>query len=639
MAAEPHLHQPHPHSDPHHSHRGSLPSHSQGRSPSSRSFSSSPPSSPFRSPSPHSPSSSSRSPSSRPSRSPSSRPFRSPSSLSSRLPSSSFPSPPPSSPTPTSPPHPSSPPPSSFPTSSPPPSSAPPPSAGKRCWTTARHVLFRFSLAAFICLALWNSLHALGISGHGFLFRQQQLQHHHHRHQQLQPLPLFCAQNAIASTTAFASQGSHTLQLPANSFSFVEAAGDVGLAGSVYVRTAPVESGGGDGNDGNDSNDGSNGSNNVTVEYDIVASAPELLTFTVSRSGSVKMHAVGGSGAGWGSRLWRRWRHPRPQHECVTARITITLPARLGRQPRLALALATTTLPVELADSLALHSLQVTTRHGNVHSLARVASSTSVVLRSGSISGTFDWGRLLQLETLAGAITTAIRPLDSATAAATTQTTTQTTATMAPSTVTTPSRSLPNDADNAVLLARTVTGSIALSLAPDAAPPPRRNYSSTVATTSGAISGTYLFGSSARFSAAAGSIHATLLPVDVHGLDRNGGDTGNGNTTAAGNATAPARLATEAKHGSTTVRFSRPLGRKRVEGRHTAVTGRIEVHYPHDWQGQVSATATVGDVDVTGSGVTVTKRAWGVVEAVKGGPALGRIDARSDVGGVLVSIQ
>lgn len=303
---------------------------------------------------------------------------------------------------------------------------------------------------------------------------------------------------------------------------------------------------------------------NVTVEYDIVSSAPDTVSFSVDDDeGVVRLRAP----------------HSR---ECVTAHITLTLPSTLQ-----SLSITTSTLPIELRDSVTLSTLAVFTSHGSLISHASVNSTTSVSLRSGSISGTFDLAEQLTLKTLAGSISAKIHPLN----------------------LTTP---------NAKLTAKTLSGSISLGLKLDDHTPPRRNYSTEVQTVSGSISGLYLFGATTTFAADAGAISVSVLPT----LYEERFDT----------------LVTSSQHGATVLGFEKALKGKKVYGIHGTVTGGVEVKYPKDWEGKVIAKAGVGVVDVVGEGIEITRREIGLVEGFKGNKTNGKIVAGSGVGGVLVRV-
>jgi hypothetical protein len=348
--------------------------------------------------------------------------------------------------------------------------------------------------------------------------------------------------SCIGHKAAFKSHG--TLSIPPNdSFTFLEMA-DVGLDGYLQIKADPSAT-------------------HASLSYDLISSAPNTISFT-SSANSIKMLAP-------------------HSHECVTAQLTLTLPPLLGE-----LTISTTTLPITLDDSISLNHLRASTSHAGVLSHAKVNLTTIVSLKAGTIGGVYDLGTSLKLETVAGAITASIHPLN----------------------LTIPS---------ATLEAKTVSGSIDLKLELDDNVVPKRNYSVAASTVSGGVRGTYLFGSFAGFGATSGMIDVKLRPVVIEG--------------------SPDRedvLVTATKNGVTGVKFTGGLKGKRVRGTHKADTGGVEVAYPGDWEGSIQARAKLGRVEV--AGVEIDKREWGSIEGHKGDKERGGIVVGSMVGEVMVRV-
>ncbi|KAF8541444.1 hypothetical protein BDD12DRAFT_829228 [Trichophaea hybrida] len=252
--------------------------------------------------------------------------------------------------------------------------------------------------------------------------------------------PRILSSSCAPSKTAFATQGTYTLT-PSSSFTFTESA-SIGLGGNILVRTDET-------------------AKVVTVEYDILSSAPDTVSFSVSSStNTVELRAPHSS-------------------SCITARITLTLPPSLQT-----LILTTSTLPINLDSSVSLSTLKLISHHdASLTSYASVNKSTTISLSSGSITGTFDLAEHLTLSTLAGSIAAKIHPLN----------------------ITAPTASL---------VAKTLSGSITLGLKlDDPSTPPKRNYTTVVSTVSGSITGKYLFGFAATFGADAGAIAVSLWPM------------------------------------------------------------------------------------------------------------------------------
>ncbi|KAA8896174.1 hypothetical protein FN846DRAFT_966054 [Sphaerosporella brunnea] len=306
---------------------------------------------------------------------------------------------------------------------------------------------------------------------------------------------------------------------------------------------------------------------NVSVDYSITSTTHDAVQISISDDGVVQVQSK--------HRADRR-------SACAMVHISITLPHSLQ-----ALSLRTHTLPQYVDGSVSVDALVLDTKYAGIHSLATARNSTRASADTGSISGTFSLAKSLVLATSSGSIHAGIKPLD-----------------------------IPEP--TADLVAKTATGSIVLDVVGES-PPPARNYTSAVTSSSGSIGGTFLFGAAARFEAVAGSLDLQLLPVkyqDVLGT-----------------------LRTESKHGATRVSFTSGLAGKQVEGWHGAITGAVAVHYPRDFEGKISASATLGQVAVSGEGIEIEKRSWGMVEGYKGDRTKGSVEVSGHVGEVSLRIE
>jgi hypothetical protein len=174
--------------------------------------------------------------------------------------------------------------------------------------------------------------------------------------------------------------------------------------------------------------------------------------------------------------------------------------------------------------------------------------------------------------------------------------------------------------EQAEYVAETISGSIRTVL--NSLDIPVRNYTTYVSSQHGSIGGVYPLGVSSVFSTQAGSIDASVVPVDpsVH-----------------------ANLETTSTHGSVKVGFSNGLRRKRLESKHTAVTGSVEAIYPNDWEGTFMATTHTGKISVDGRGLEVDewkKIGWTGARVVghKGDKKEGSVQLGSQVGSVVLRV-
>jgi hypothetical protein len=152
-----------------------------------------------------------------------------------------------------------------------------------------------------------------------------------------------------------------------------------------------------------------------------------------------------------------------------------------------------------------------------------------------------------------------------------------------------------------------------------------REYKTDVSTQSGAITGSFLLGSSARLTTSSGRIDAELTPYDSQ---------------------ATSAMYTRSSSGGTRVEVRSAYKNggkafKGLRGEHVSDgSGALGLRYPGEWEGRIDAAASSGSVSVKGEGVVVDEAGkWGGghVRAHKG-EGESRIEARSGSGSVRVSI-
>ncbi|KAI5853538.1 hypothetical protein BZA05DRAFT_396439 [Tricharina praecox] len=369
----------------------------------------------------------------------------------------------------------------------------------------------------------------------------------------------------VTPEDAFAMHGTHSL--PAGDiFSFAEAlsARRIMLDGTVLVQTAKDPD-----------------AANITVSYTIASSSESALSLAFSDDLAELISLVDVSSTTEANILSAQ-RYTK-QRICATAHIVITLPRSVKE-----LSLSTTSLAISLADGISLETLFAATSHGGIHLSkdAQVSNCTTARTSFGSISGTYDLGGHLCLETSAGNINAAIRPLAT-------------------------------PFSPAALTAKADSGSIHLSIiGGGAGKAPVRNYTADISSTTGSISGEILLGLKADLSTHTGTIRVDFVPV---------GD-------------ADADVTTETKSGNIVVGFKHLLHGKSVWGRHETRTGAVAVRYPSDWEGRVRATSRLGVVDVRGKGVVTERNERDVVEGYRGDRDAGGIEAVNGVGSVEVLV-
>ncbi|GAB7329602.1 hypothetical protein MBLNU13_g01354t1 [Cladosporium sp. NU13] len=152
-----------------------------------------------------------------------------------------------------------------------------------------------------------------------------------------------------------------------------------------------------------------------------------------------------------------------------------------------------------------------------------------------------------------------------------------------------------------------------------------REYKTDVSTQSASISGTYLLGTSARFTSSSGTIDPDIMPYDSQ---------------------ASSALHTRSSSGGTRVQVRSAYkdgGKafKDLRSEHVSSgSGGVEVRYPREWEGKIDAATGSGSISVRGEGVVVDeagKYGGGHVRAHKG-EGESRIEARAGSGSVRIGV-
>lgn len=155
---------------------------------------------------------------------------------------------------------------------------------------------------------------------------------------------------------------------------------------------------------------------------------------------------------------------------------------------------------------------------------------------------------------------------------------------------------------------------------------PSREYSTTVSTRSGSISGSFPLGTFTELDTGSGSlsnVELFVMPV---------------------NASSPRRLRTVSPSGSQSIRIVddnlwRVAGEEEAwwEGmvsRHESLSGSISVEYPDSWEGTIEVETGAGSINIRGKGVQIIRQGEGRVIARKGKEGGGKVIVRVKSGSV-----
>jgi hypothetical protein len=212
---------------------------------------------------------------------------------------------------------------------------------------------------------------------------------------------------------------------------------------------------------------------------------------------------------------------------------------------------------------------------------------TMLQTRSSAIAGTFTHLDLISLTSTSGSVTASIIPGEADS-----------------------SKPLP-----ALLKIQTTSGSVRVtypsidvsSSSSSTSTIPARDYETHIQTSSGSISGSYLFSSAADLVSRSGSITAGILYAPK---------SSSSSSYNPRKETPINELRTSSHSGATDIRISH-VGRRSVKGKggslrsvHGAgdgVSGSVRAKYPADWEGRIEAESASGNVRVGGEGVVVDK--------------------------------
>ena len=133
---------------------------------------------------------------------------------------------------------------------------------------------------------------------------------------------------------------------------------------------------------------------------------------------------------------------------------------------------------------------------------------------------------------------------------------------------------------------------------------PQRAYETEISTTAGRIRGQHLLGHALSLRTTSGSIRSTIIPTGA----RN------------------AQLSTVSAQGSTELRFKRELGAGRLGlfAKHETICGSINVKYPADFEGVLTASTVAGRIAIGGEGVSTVASGWPITKRVDGTKGVGR---------------
>ncbi|PWW73522.1 hypothetical protein C7212DRAFT_284664 [Tuber magnatum] len=231
-------------------------------------------------------------------------------------------------------------------------------------------------------------------------------------------------------------------------------------------------------------------------------------------------------------------------------------------------------ITVEPSCDLVTRSLELKTVAGDIklnESFGVEALKAKVSTVSGAISGDFALFESVELYATSGTIKTTVFPQE-------------------------------HEGGAASYKATTVSGNIETSFHDTNLP--QRPYQTEVNTTAGRIGGHYLLGHALSLRTTSGSINSTIVPTNA----RN------------------AQLSTVSTQGSTELRFKRGLGAGRLGlfAKHEAICGNINVKYPADFEGLLTASTVAGRIAIGGEGVDTVASGWPITRRVDGTKGVGR---------------
>ncbi|KAF1344087.1 hypothetical protein BDV97DRAFT_393736 [Delphinella strobiligena] len=205
------------------------------------------------------------------------------------------------------------------------------------------------------------------------------------------------------------------------------------------------------------------------------------------------------------------------------------------------------------------NNTEFTTIQGDVSAAYWSSRNTIIDVKAGSVTGTYALRDLLSIRTRSGSINVDVEPqaVD---------------------------RTAPAPAD---FTAKSISGSIAahFPLSGDEKDVPKRVYRTHTDTSSGAISGSYILGSTSTFRTTSGSISAYILPYAAD--------------------TSTSNLRTETQSGRTNIKLLSPF---RDEGEpisclhsyHTTTSSSLTLAYPQEWEGVLQGSTMSGGMTILG---------------------------------------
>ncbi|CAZ81971.1 unnamed protein product [Tuber melanosporum] len=262
---------------------------------------------------------------------------------------------------------------------------------------------------------------------------------------------------------------------------------------------------------------------------------------------------------------------------CLTIAATISIPLTNPHIRGAGVYTETLGITVEPSCDLVTELLELKTVAGDItlnNSFGVEASELKISTISGSINGHFGLLKSIELYAASGAIKSSVFPLEHK-----------------------------HTDDIASYRATTISGHIDTSFSDTNLP--RRTYETEVNTTAGRIRGQYLLGHALSLRTTSGSISSTIIPTGA----RN------------------AQLSTVSSQGSTELRFKRGLGAGRLGlfAKHEAICGNVNVKYPADFEGVLTASTVAGRIAIGGEGVNTVASGWPITRRVDGTKGVGRV--------------
>ncbi|KAF2432023.1 hypothetical protein EJ08DRAFT_659376 [Tothia fuscella] len=145
----------------------------------------------------------------------------------------------------------------------------------------------------------------------------------------------------------------------------------------------------------------------------------------------------------------------------------------------------------------------------------------------------------------------------------------------------------------AVLIVQSKSGSVNINFPSIGGEIPVRDYQTTIVTTGGSIQGRYIHGTRTLIETQSARIDVSIVPLAA-------------NSSAS-------TLSTKSQSGSQSIRLLSPhldpgTSMNRLSSTHTALSGKLELSYPDEWEGRVAGQTKSGSLSVHGSGLSIIEQ-------------------------------